>query len=91
MIGGCSVAYLLSPIQLIPTFIPLIGQLDDLLMLYAGMKLVTRLIPWFVLDECSRTEWATAETSLGSFVFGINSCVDDHALPRHASNVRCKR
>jgi uncharacterized membrane protein YkvA (DUF1232 family) len=30
VVAACSVGYLLSPIQFIPTFIPVIGQLDDL-------------------------------------------------------------
>lgn len=33
IISGLCVAYLLSPIDLIPDFIPVIGQLDDLLLL----------------------------------------------------------
>ena len=77
-IGGCSVGYLLSPIQLIPTFIPLIGQLDDLLVLYVGMKLVTRLVPRSVLDECNRAEQAVAGTSLLRIVFRIDSCRTRH-------------
>jgi uncharacterized membrane protein YkvA (DUF1232 family) len=53
-VSGCTVCYLLSPIQLIPTFIPVIGQLDDLLVLYLGMKLVRKLTPREVLEECTR-------------------------------------
>lgn len=52
MVAAGSVAYLLSPIQLIPSFIPVIGQLDDLFVVYIGMKLVRRLAPLEVLREC---------------------------------------
>lgn len=45
-------AYLLSPIQLIPSFIPVIGFLDDLLVLVVGIKLLRRIIPSDVLTEC---------------------------------------
>ena len=38
-------AYALSPIDLIPDFIPLIGYLDDLLLLPLGIALVVRLTP----------------------------------------------
>ncbi len=37
-VAACAVGDLFSPIQLIWTFIPLIGQLDDPMVLYAGMK-----------------------------------------------------
>jgi len=50
--AGCAVAYVFSPIQLVPTFIPLVGQLDDLLVVYAGAKLVRRLTPNSVFAEC---------------------------------------
>jgi uncharacterized membrane protein YkvA (DUF1232 family) len=38
-------AYLLSPIDLIPDFIPILGQLDDLVIVPLGIALVTRLTP----------------------------------------------
>ena len=38
-------AYVLSPIDLIPDFIPVLGQLDDLLILPLGIALVSRLTP----------------------------------------------
>jgi uncharacterized membrane protein YkvA (DUF1232 family) len=45
------VAYALSPIDLIPDFIPLLGYLDDLLLLPLGIWLVLRLTPPQVLAE----------------------------------------
>jgi uncharacterized membrane protein YkvA (DUF1232 family) len=45
-------AYLLSPIQLIPSFIPVIGFLDDLLVIVVGVKLLRKIIPPDVLTEC---------------------------------------
>ncbi len=38
-------AYALSPIDLIPDFIPVLGHLDDLLIVPAGLWLVIRLLP----------------------------------------------
>jgi uncharacterized membrane protein YkvA (DUF1232 family) len=52
LVAGCAVSYIFSPIQLIPTFIPLIGQLDDLFVLFVGMKLMRRFTPSEVLAEC---------------------------------------
>jgi uncharacterized membrane protein YkvA (DUF1232 family) len=45
------VAYALSPIDLIPDFIPVIGYLDDLLLLPAGIWLAIRLVPQEVWQE----------------------------------------
>jgi len=52
LVVACAAAYLLSPIQLIPSFIPVIGFLDDLLVLVVGVKLLRRIIPPDVLTEC---------------------------------------
>jgi uncharacterized membrane protein YkvA (DUF1232 family) len=46
------VAYALSPIDLIPDFIPVLGQFDDLLLLPLGVALVIRLLPPDVLAHC---------------------------------------
>ena len=43
-------AYALSPIDLIPDFIPVLGYLDDLILLPLGVALVVRLLPEPVLD-----------------------------------------
>jgi len=45
------VAYALSPIDLIPDFIPVLGYLDDLILLPLGIFLALRLIPAAVLAE----------------------------------------
>jgi len=43
--------YALSPIDLIPDFIPVVGYLDDLILVPAGIWLVVRLIPANILAE----------------------------------------
>jgi len=48
---GLVVAYALSPIDLIPDFIPVLGYVDDLLILPAGIALAIKLIPNGVLEE----------------------------------------
>ena len=46
------VGYALSPIDLIPDFVPVLGYLDDLILVPLGIMLVIRLIPEEVLAEC---------------------------------------
>lgn len=45
-------AYALSPLDLIPDFVPVLGYLDDLLLIPLGLLLVIRLTPEPVLAEC---------------------------------------
>lgn len=45
LVAACCMAYFISPIQLIPNFIPVIGQLDDLLVLSVGLKLIRKMAP----------------------------------------------
>ncbi|WP_223473126.1 MULTISPECIES: YkvA family protein [unclassified Pseudomonas] len=47
------VAYALSPIDLIPDFIPVLGYLDDVILLPLGIWLALRLMPLAVLAECA--------------------------------------
>ena len=54
LVAVCTASYLFSPIQLIPSFIPFIGFLDDLLVLLLGVKLLKRMIPAEVLAECRK-------------------------------------
>src|SRR5512144_3435294 len=50
--AACVVGYAFSPIDLIPDFIPVLGYLDDLLLVPLGIALTIRLIPPDVLSEC---------------------------------------
>ncbi len=46
------VAYIASPIDLIPEFIPFLGHLDDALLIPLGLVIARRLIPEKILEEC---------------------------------------
>lgn len=72
VLAACVVAYAFSPIDLIPDFIPILGYLDDLVLVPLGIALAVRMIPPHVLADCRlqaqaimregprRTNWAGA-------------------------------
>jgi len=54
IIAGLTVAYALSPIDLIPDFIPVLGYIDDIILLPALVALTIRMIPSDVFDACRK-------------------------------------
>ena len=54
LLAGLTIGYALSPIDLIPDFIPVLGYLDDLLLVPLGLLLVIRLLPPAVLVDARR-------------------------------------
>ncbi|HOX06513.1 MAG TPA: DUF1232 domain-containing protein [Planctomycetota bacterium] len=63
LLAAAVLAYAASPIDLIPDFIPVLGHLDDLVVVPLGIWLVLRLIPAPVMAECR--ERARAELAAG--------------------------
>src|SRR6476620_5413525 len=51
LVAGAGAAYAFSPIDLIPDFIPVLGYLDDVIIVPAGILLTIRLIPAGLMDE----------------------------------------
>lgn len=75
-----AVAYAVSPIDLIPDFIPFFGQLDDLVILPLLIALAVRLIPPAVSARCRREAWRhlrsgdrirTPAGTMAAIVFGL--------------------
>ena len=62
LLATCVIAYALSPIDLIPDFIPVLGLLDDLILLPLAIVLILKLIPADIMDDCRRQ----AETAMQS-------------------------
>ncbi|MCC9078449.1 DUF1232 domain-containing protein [Litorilinea aerophila] len=71
VVVGLVVAYALSPVDLIPDFVPVLGYVDDLLLLPLGIWLAIALVPRPVWEECRaaaaarparlpRSRWAAA-------------------------------
>jgi uncharacterized membrane protein YkvA (DUF1232 family) len=52
LFAACVVGYAFSPIDLIPDFIPVLGYLDDLVLVPLGIALAIKMIPPSVLAEC---------------------------------------
>jgi uncharacterized membrane protein YkvA (DUF1232 family) len=49
---GAAVAYAVSPIDLIPDFIPVVGYLDDVIIVPGLVYLALRMVPRGVVEEC---------------------------------------
>jgi uncharacterized membrane protein YkvA (DUF1232 family) len=50
---ACVVAYAFSPIDLIPDFIPILGYLDDIILVPLGIMLALKMLPKSVITECT--------------------------------------
>jgi uncharacterized membrane protein YkvA (DUF1232 family) len=71
VLAAVVLAYALSPIDLIPDFIPVLGYLDDLILVPAGIALVLRLVPPEVMADCrerARTEADRPISKVGAAV-----------------------
>ncbi len=76
-----TIGYAISPIDLIPDFIPVLGQIDDLIIVPAGIALVVKMIPKNVMEECrqkardepinTRTKWIVALIIVSIWIFAI--------------------
>jgi len=69
IVAGC-VAYALSPVDVIPDFIPVIGLVDDLIFIPIALALAVRFIPDEVLADCRHRagEIAARKTSRGAAI-----------------------
>ena len=52
LVAFAVIAYAVSPVDLIPDFVPVLGYLDDLVLVPLGVAAVARMIPAEVLAEC---------------------------------------
>ena len=52
VLAACIVGYAFSPIDLIPDFVPVLGYLDDLILIPLGIALLLKIIPSEVIAEC---------------------------------------
>ena len=73
LLAGCVVAYAFSPIDLIPDFIPVVGYLDDLVIIPLGILAVRGIIPPAVLAECRlrAQEVMTRERPISRLAAGV--------------------
>ena len=74
ILAGVTVAYALSPIDLIPDFVPVLGYLDDVLLLPALIALTVKLIPNKVWGRCqaeSENMWKDSKPKKWYFAIPI--------------------
>ena len=64
-------AYALSPIDLIPDFIPVLGYLDDLILVPLGLALVIRLLPEAVVASARQQAQCAAERPTSKLAAGV--------------------
>lgn len=71
-LGACAVAYALSPIDLIPDVIPILGYVDDVILIPVLIWLTVRLLPQHVLLEsrARAEEWIATSQSRPRSVTG---------------------
>ena len=75
LLAGAVAAYAFSPIDLIPDFIPVLGLLDDLLIVPAGAWLAMRLIPAPLLAEYRQRAAEQAERPVSWIAAGAVAAV----------------
>ena len=64
ILAGLTIIYALSPVDLIPDFIPVLGYIDDLIILPALVTLTVKMIPKEIFDQCridSEGLWANGK------------------------------
>lgn len=74
ILAAVTVGYALSPVDLVPDFIPVLGYLDDLLVLPLLTALTIRLIPKPVLERCRRESegmWADGKPKKAVFALPV--------------------
>ena len=64
-------AYALSPIDLIPDFIPVLGYLDDIIIVPLGLLLVIKLTPKEIIDDCRMRASLLAERPVNRWAAGV--------------------
>jgi uncharacterized membrane protein YkvA (DUF1232 family) len=72
--AGCVVAYALSPIDLIPDFIPVLGYVDDVVLLPVGIYVAIKIVPADVMEE-SRKKTAEVVVRRGPAAYAVAAVV----------------
>jgi uncharacterized membrane protein YkvA (DUF1232 family) len=75
------IGYALCPIDLIPEFIPVLGQIDDLIIVPAGISIVLKMIPPDIMGACrqkarqepidTKTKWIVASIIILIYVLAL--------------------
>ena len=73
--AGLIVAYALSPIDLIPDFIPILGYLDDLILIPAGLWLALKMIPKHVMEESALQAQACDTKPVNRWFAAVIICI----------------
>ena len=87
----CIVAYAISPIDLIPDFIPVLGHIDDLILLPVGIWLALKLVPAEVIAECraKASESTSVRGKLKWVTATLIVMLPDHQVPEAELGLSC--
>lgn len=70
--AGLVIAYAFSPIDLVPDFIPVLGYIDDLILVPLGITLAIKMIPGSVMVDCRmQAEIETAEGKQANWISAV--------------------
>lgn len=93
-VAACVAAYALSPIDLIPDFIPVLGYLDDVIIVPLGILLTVRLVPAHVMAELrgeaetrAQPVWSVGSVGSRSWRFGFPLPLRSHGGLRMSCNL----
>ena len=75
IIPGMMLGYLIFPADLLPDFIPVLGQLDDLAILALGIKIFIQLVPKDIVREY-RSEWTDTASAGPAEATGNGDTID---------------
>jgi uncharacterized membrane protein YkvA (DUF1232 family) len=91
VVAACVAAYAFSPIDFIPNFIPVLGYLDDVIIVPLGIVLAIRLIPPALREDIDALPSSKASTALRVMTLPQSGRLDGGEQPQGLPDARAPR